>query len=276
MFIPSKKIIFLLIACIFSVSLLFFANKITQKNNPVDLAIIEATGTQADSSDGSDTSTNSDELIQKINELNASTTATGKTGSSTLTDTFAKDLFSQYLQTQSGGATDDQTNQVLSDSILNKYSDALNTQDYFDSSDIKTSSSLDNEKIKQYANDFLTIEDRGVREANALSKDDEISMIPMGKRYQQLASDLGNLTVPEALEETHLAIMNSYYHLGEMLVQIPTTNKDPFKKLLLLQKIPENQTERQQFYQNIESFIKNSGIIFSNDEPGRYWLVSAQ
>ena len=267
---PSKKIIYLLIACVISISLIYIAQK-TSSTHSEQIAV-EATSTISET-DPAETEWNKE--LEQLNKNQNNSTSSFKIStstSSTLTDTFAKDLFSRYLQNQTDGVTDDQTNQTLSESILNDYSNSLDLKDHFTSSDIMTSSTLDQDKIREYANSFLTVEDQGLRAANALAKDDEASLVPMGKQYKQLSADLGNLIVPDALSDTHLAIMNNYYQLGEILAQIPKVNNDPVKKLLLMQKITDSQNGRAQLYQNIAAFVKNSGIIFSNEEPGAYWV----
>ena len=268
---PSKKIIYLLIACVISISLIYIAQKTSSTHH--EQIAVEATSTTSET-DPAETEWNK-ELEQLNKNQDNSTSSSFKIStstSSTLTDTFAKDLFSRYLQHQTDGVTDNQTNQTLSESILNDYSNSLDLKDHFTSSDIITSSTLDQDKIREYANGFLTVEDRGLRAADALAKDDEASLVPVGKQYKQLATDLGNLIVPDAISDTHISIMNNYYRLGEVLAQIPKVSNDPVKKLLLMQKITDSQNERVQLYQNIEAFIKNSGIIFSNEEPGAYWV----
>ena len=269
---PSRKIIYLLIACVISVSLIYIAEKATSV--PKNQIALETTSTpntdQADEAWNNtfgQVATSSDETPSQI-PIKPVADSSGS-----LTNTFAKDLFSRLVQTQNNnGVVDDQTNTTLSETILDDYSNSLNLKDHFTSSDIITSSTLDQDKVRQYANSFLTVEDQGLRAANALAKEDEASFVPMGNRYKQLASDLKILIVPDILSETHLSIMNNYYRLGEVLTQIPKVSSDPLKKLLLMQKVNDSQTERVQLYKNIAAFIKNSGIIFSNEEPGAYWV----
>jgi len=279
MYTPSKKIIYILIASIISVSLLYIAHTVSTKNNLVTLSVVEQEATDTANANVS----NADEIaLNKILnpaqvDNNVSTTSNKTTTKPlTLTETFSQDFLVKSVEAQNSGLTDESSTDSLSNSILDQYSASIYKKDHFDVSSVVTSSSLDQDKIRQYANSFLTVEEDGQRAANALAKDNEESLVPMGESYKELALKLGNLVVPDILTNTHLAIMNNYFSLGEILIEIPKAKDDPLKKLLLMQKFSDNQTEREGLYGNIASFIKKSGIIFDDTEPGHYWLMMTQ
>lgn len=272
---PSKKVIYVLIACIISISLVFFAKDKTPINKLVSLDTTTASSTE----DASELNT----YLSSIPDTSSSTVTIATTSKltpepKTLTNTFVKDFFGKYLTTQSGGAIDDQSKESLVTSIVDQYSASTVIPDHFTEVNITTVSSLDNDKIREYANSFVTIEEQGIREAENFSKlaDQNIKNLTYaGSRYKKLATDLGTLEVPGVISKTHLALMNNYYRLGDVLGQMESSTEDSIKVLFLIKQIQESQPERELLYTDIATFIKNSGIIFGNDEPGHFFLLGS-
>lgn len=276
MHLPSKNIVFLFIACTLSISLIIWAKQSAPINKQINLEAVTATSTD------DTTYLNPEEKSalglgdQTPFTIKTTSTSTSKEPN-TLTNSFSKDVFSKYLQAQSGGAVDSQTKDALVNSTISKYSSVQLIPDKYTKTDLQTSSSLDNEKTKQYANLFISTEDEGLRVVEALSQNvgDDTSNIPLiAASYKNLAKNLSNLFVPEALAEVHLGIINNYYRLGESLLELQTSQNDPAKLLLLLKDQQSSQDERVMYYSQIATFIKNSGIIFGNSEPGRFWLAN--
>ncbi len=274
MYTPSKKIIYILVSCIISVSLIYFAQKSYQKSEQlISPEVVENNTIKNEDTYGSEL----EKEIQNSTEKNGSTSTPKDTTSQkpqTLTENFTQDFFSKYLQAQSGGSVDPQTKDALIASMLDKYSNPITIENHFDIKNITTSSSLDQDKTRQYGNSFITIEDEGVSNANKTSQnsDDPKNLAATGAQYKKLANDLSKIVTPEAIREQQLAIINNYYRLGEVLEQMSTTTSgDPVKFLFLMKEVEKSQTDKDLIYQDITTFIKNSGIIFTDNEPGSYW-----
>lgn len=272
--IPSKNVFFVLVACIFSISIVFFAKQSSPELKQINLNVDPAANTE-----------NTDALDAYLAALPAAT-STFKISTSTklsaepktLTNTFVKDFFGKYLNTQSGGAIDQSSKDSLVTSMIDQYSSAAAIPNHFDQTSITTFSSLDQDKLRKYANSFVTIEEKGIQEAQNYLKDSSGSAKNTnlaGARYKRLAGDLSVLEVPNAITQTHLDIVNNYYRLGETLIQVETAVDDPIKLVFVVKQIRESDPERQMLYTDMARFFKNSGIIFSDDEPGHYFLLMA-
>ena len=272
MYAPSKKIVYLLFSCIISLTLIYFAQKTSIENNKIiSPEIVTSTSTDQQSEDIYNSKLAEISQDQVITPVSSSTTPQKP---QTLTDNLTQNFFGKYLSTQSGGAIDDQSKEALVSSVVDQYANVDLFPDHFSTKDIITTSSLDKDSIKKYGNSFIKIEDDGVRQAKAISKDsDETKNLKaVGSAYKNLAINLSQLSTPDALAQIHLKIINNYYKLGEELSNIPEAVNDPVKILLIIKLLPESQPERDLLYLSISTFMKNSGILFDETEPGSYWL----
>lgn len=64
--------------------------------------------------------------------------------------------------------------------------------------------------------------------------------------------------------------------MGEKIYSLEAAKADPLKALVIMKEIGVLENNRVVLYTNISFLIKKSGIIFSNEEPGKAWVGGAQ
>lgn len=270
---PSRRVVYIMISCIITLTLLYFAQQKTQetvKNISPEIVSSTSTDTETDLSYNTQIS----DFLNTQNTIPDTNTLSSSSVPQTLTENFSQDFFAKYSQAQSGGAVDSQTQELLISSMIDQYSSVVQFPDHFTPKNILTTSTLDKNSIKQYGNSFMETENSGVRDAQTITKtsDETKNLIIVGNSYKALARKLSQIPVPDGLADIHLKIINNYYRLGEELESIPAAVDDPVKILFIVKSIPESQPERDQLYLAISSFMKNNAIIFDENEPGSYWL----
>ena len=263
---PSRKTLFIFVACIFSVVLIFVV-KSKMDNTPKPLFLDTALNNDAPEPNN---------LLDWSNSFTGTTThgvATTSLAKTTVTDTFSKELFSTYVATQKDGELDPATKDAVVQALIDKYSNLLQVKDFFDATDIKTVSILDRDKIRYYGNTFLSTEDRGISVAKKLAAVKNVDLSAIGKQYEKIAIDLSVIPVPEPLAETHIGVINNYYRLGKVFELIQKTSEnDPLKMMFLFKFISDSQSERRVLYTNISTFMKKADITFTSEESGAFWL----
>jgi len=210
-------------------------------------------------------------------------TATG-TGSQNKTDggninkteELGFNLINELLAMQQAGTLNSDSISDLSNSTINNLFAESNIKAYL-KSDIKISKSNAGQEILQYANSFLVSFKKlssvvesvptNIRNFNNFSDPSFKAQIEkMGSAYNDLASDLLNLAVPEEIANLHLLIINNQIRMGFYLSQISNINDDPIGALISVRKFEETFAQQSTLFQNLENYFKSRGIISSNNQ----------
>lgn len=301
---PSKKIIILFISCCVALALIFIAQKLGVKAQPTLTTTSESQTEEKDTdndglkdweealrgtkitekdtdndgtTDGDEVSQNRDPLKSGPNdslvvEKKASTTTYFK--QNTLTEQFAQDFFSRYSALKADGSVSQQSKDALIESMIRSYEGSQALTPHFSGKELQAFDATDIEKTRLFANNFALIENKSVTTIQAAIRNQEFGLA--AEESKRLAQTLVSLPVPNTIANNLLSIANGYYATGEILTSITTSQSDIVKTLYLVEQVRTLQLSITSSYYPIASFIKNSGIIFNADEPGRYWLELVQ
>ncbi len=91
--------------------------------------------------------------------------------------------------------------------------------------------------------------------------------------YQNLATGLMQLPVPETLAPLHVQIANNLSLMGSAAGEMSTVLTDPLRGLSGIHNYQTASDEASRLLTVIAGTFKNNGIIFNEDEPGATWNV---
>ncbi|MEI7513067.1 MAG: hypothetical protein WCJ74_00400 [bacterium] len=265
MYQPTKKTLYILIACILFLAMLVIAKNQTDKNfGPISL----------------ETSSNNDEEIINTEDYNF---VTGETDNSetqinnpieaneNLTESFSKNLFAKYYSGAGDVGLTDTDSQAFVDEAVSAYASiSLGNAPQYVLSDLKIVKSTE-ANLRNFANTFA------VKEASCLENIKRVAIgtedpVQTGSLYKKCATDFVEIPIIQAMNEYYLNLVNVYYSMGEKIISLEEAKSDPLKALVLMKEISDLDNQKITYYQNISNLIINSGIIFNNEEPGKAWV----
>jgi hypothetical protein len=266
MYKPTKKTLYILIACILAVSSIYIAkNQTTKTFGLVNLETSSGTSTK-NLSQNNETSTNSNVEAQTTN-----TTA----GNENLTESFSKSLFAKYYTANGNTGINEADSQSLINEAVEAYKslDLGNTAHYA-LGDLKILSSTD-ENLRNFINSFVTKEETCIYNVKNTAKTTE-DPIKTGNLYKKCADELSKIPITQELNMPYLSLLNAHYLMGEKIYALEEAKADPLKALAIIKQISEIEQEKTALYQNISDFIKKSGIIFTTEEAGSKLVEAIQ
>lgn len=257
---PSKKILYVLIACIISISVIYITKRYTTPPKQISLETSADKQAYEDQADiYSDQNIPIDSPLENQN----------------LTQSFAKSFFIKYMANNENDLLDDESNQNLIDQAVESYGGLKLTNDnHYSFQDLKITSGS-KEDIRSFANSFAAKQESCMTKTKELaekSRDGETT----GEMFKKCADEFAKIGIPEAMNMDYLDLLNIHYSMGEKLILIQNSLNDPLKILILIKDINELNTLKEKTYLRIFNFIKSSGIIFSESEPGKVWVVKTQ
>jgi hypothetical protein len=186
-----------------------------------------------------------------------------KNSSDNLTDSFSKDVFTQYVKFNSSGEID-------KNEVLNATQNVLKNKDTVENpvtySDIKTvSSNITNLKI--YGNDIAMIQS-GVNKGILSLNNKKNKSLYIASIYMKTSELLIQVNVPESLSENHVNLINGLKKYSEGLSMMEEQVTDPAKALLGLKKVKEATDEIASSLNTIKKTIDLNDIIYAPTEPG--------
>ncbi len=92
-----------------------------------------------------------------------------------------------------------------------------------------------------------------------------------GKLYEKIVNDLLTLSVPANLVDLHLAILNNYSGSAFGLKMFGQLDNDPVAAIGGLNSYSKNVTVEETMVSNMAKYLRDSGIIFNENEPGYGW-----
>lgn len=190
-----------------------------------------------------------------------------KNSGDNLTDSFSKDVFTQYIKYNASGEID-------KNEVLNTTQNVLKNKDTVENpamySDIKTvSSNIINLKI--YGNDIAIIQD-GVNKG-ILSLNNKKNKSPyIVSIYMKTAELLMMINVPESLSENHIKLINGLKKYSEGLRMMEEQATDPAKALLGLNKVKDATDEVSTSFEKIKKTIILNKVDYTEKDPGYFWL----
>jgi hypothetical protein len=197
------------------------------------------------------------------------------------TDIMSQKLFANLMVLQDSGTLDDQSISDLADNIASEV-DASSTPEY-QLSDLTIINNASIEQIKDYANQFWTIRQKYVDlykqnplgSTNFVADPSDPSFISgftaTGNLYIQMAAELSKLPVPSDLADFHLKLLNNYVASGLGLEKLSQLNSDPVATISGLTTYSEYSDYETTILEIMAKYFSESGIIFSDSDPGAGW-----
>ncbi|MCC7004967.1 hypothetical protein IT397_03565 [Candidatus Nomurabacteria bacterium] len=276
----KKKIIFSVIFAIVLISLAFFLNS-KNKTDYFDRKTLALEPVTSTSTEDIANAKDWENVLSGISQ-GATNTAVSSTKnytdslsalSNTWTGQLSKDFLNQYIELNSANTLNEGTEQDLAQNLASNYQKDMSVTYYY-STDLKTFSSLNIQKIKDYGNIFIATE--GVVQKDFYNKyGANLSPLVTAEMFRKIASELAKIEVPEELSLVHLKIINNDYNMYLALKNIAASEqasqRDALKELSWF-KVYKDITEAQpKLYTEIAKYFNKNGIIFSNTEEGYSW-----
>ena len=263
---PTKKTLYILIACILSLTAITIAK--TQTDKLSGLVTLETSS----STPVENTDQNLEDLVTPSdNQTNGIANVTDEN----LTESFSKSFFAKYYNTNDGSGLADTDSQAL----INEAVDAFKTVDlgssaHYSFQDLKIAKTND-QNLRNFANNFATIEKACLAQVQSVAQSTE-DPIRTGNLYKKCAEDLVKIPIVQEINQNYLNLLNTFYLMGEKIYSLEAAKSDPLKALIIIKELGTLDDDRTVIYQNISNLIIKSGIIFTNEEPGRAWVGGAQ
>lgn len=208
--------------------------------------------------------------IDSLGALASSTNPFDPSPKDTVSDRFTKDIFSAYLRYEQDGILPD------GDSLVNNL-------EYLDVSDVQKNkytlaylnifAPTSKDQIRAYGNEyarvFLKIVDPVAKDTFKYQSDIN-NMVPI---YKSLGENLLKISVPSAIANEHLGLVNQYLKQADAFVLVGGEVKDPVKALLGLQVIREGIPAQVEMYTKIKKYLYENDIVYEKSEPGNFWNV---
>jgi hypothetical protein len=199
----------------------------------------------------------------------------------TPTDRFSRDFFSRYIELkESGTAIDENTGITLINELLSQDYGEAQADTFYTEADISVSKSSAAPELRKYGNNLGAIfqiplpegyenEIAVIERIGAGERPEDFDKLALNiERYESMREKILDLSVPFALKNVHLAIINS---LSAMI--------DGIQGVILIQTDPVGATERVMRYEDgltalplvlesLKNHLKASGVAFSRNESG--------
>ncbi len=195
-----------------------------------------------------------------------------------LTEKLGQDLFSQYMGMKKTSGINDAEVTTISSDLASKLLKQEEIGIYRDT-DLSVINSNDSASIRLYGNALASIRS----EYYAKNSSDNFvfsgfddgtfakKMSYTASLYEEMAKVIINLPVPASARNLHLALANNYSASGKNLDLFALIETDPARSVKGISTYATLQSEESEILRNIAVYLRQSGIIFSSDEPGSFW-----
>lgn len=155
--------------------------------------------------------------------------------------------------------------EVSVEEIISNAQSEIKISEKYSAKNLLIISNSTQEDIRDYGNNFATIYKEEILKMNN-SLDKSVDMFVAG--YKNLSLRMSTIRVPQEIANIHNDFINNIDLAANIIKVISESNEDPVKSYLLLPKYNEASDKTILQQKQIELYLNNSGIIFSEDEPG--------
>jgi len=284
-YLPSTKLISIVLSLALSGGLVFAADKLTHRSAPA--ANIEANS-------GSDVSSDWEASLAAIQaqsavaafptpDPNFVNNLLEAAQSPNVTDTLGKTLLINLTSAKSQGLGNDIPTQ---DQIIAAAAAQANAQQssvtLYTTKDLSIVASS-NASLHTYGNAVmvaLSAHPEASEQATLLAVDYAVEagdktqiakLAKIGAAYKAAALELLNVSVPQTLAPLHLQAANDLLRTSATFADMQAITTDPVRGLVALQTYESLMDEGARVFINIAQNLSKGGILFSKDEPGSAW-----
>lgn len=187
----------------------------------------------------------------------------------TLTDTLSKNIFLSYAQYDNQGLLDTSEGPLqIAENVIANIDTTKLPQNVYTYSQVKTFTPKIALDLITYGNLYAEAEIGNLSLIKKNPKVYEGDLAAMGRLYKKVGADLMKIKTPTLIATNHVAIANAYAIMGDSLVNISESQKDPLKATLSVKLFREALTLQTENYLEIAAYIQGSGIIFPTTSPG--------
>ncbi len=325
MTLPSKKLTLLTVACAISLGSILWALNAKPAQKSANQVRSDQTAGAAEnlvmiSSDASDIDTDKDglkdweEALWKTDPKNPDTDGDGvkdgeertisqskqaeairknseatavKPGNQNVTQEFAQQIFSKYMELKKGGTKlDERSMDALAENFI-KNNDLLDpTINPYTASNFSILKNTSTEDIRAYGNNLGKIvlahsSKSGKNEMevflSSLQKNDE-EMIkeldPIIATYKGMVKDMVLMKVPEAALTDHVALVNSIDQVGRTIEGLRKIYSDPLVGVPAMYAYKDSVDSLTKNFRGMENYFKAQGILFTQSEPGKMFALA--
>jgi len=206
-------------------------------------------------------------------------------GPTTLTDTFSKTLFQQYLSTRGNTPpTQAEIVKFVEDGVQKLHQSQV-VPDAYNLGQVRVSGSgsdallayssaveavLTRHTVKQDRSEILYLTDAVEKgDSSALKKIAEI-----GKAYTAIAQELITVPVPKEAAVGHLALANALAHLGDVITDLSVFSSDPLRTMVALGDYPEEVDALAHAFSNLLVVYNAENVSIERGTPGSHFYAS--
>jgi len=203
--------------------------------------------------------------------------------SNTLTDSFARDFFEDYIRNTSSGALTAQNTDVFLDASLASVSGEA-TNDYYTKADISTGPATII-YLRTYGNSIA-----GIIQAHSTQEESEIEIFERAVQSED-SEDLESLNAfldiydtviaqtllvaaPPALTDQHLGLINSYLAVRNNIEGMLYVFDDPLYATLRIARFESDLGSLYTALSDIYTYIYQQGIRYTDTEPGSMFKLN--
>lgn len=228
--------------------------------------------------DGEETDSNRNPLQAGPGDEVKSTGANGenifydKKVAGTLTDNLSINLAANYFNLKQNESFTPESGDELIGQIVSDVSEITTMQDNHYSLSSLITHAGNKEADKSYgellaSNQISLI--KTLRSYEPLEENEYL--VAAGDLYKSSADRLKTFSVPSAVKESHLQIMNNYRNMAIVFNDMKNYDIDPVRALLAVRNYQTLEQKQEDAYTKISNYFIESDIIFDNNNAGSIW-----
>lgn len=207
-------------------------------------------------------------LDQNIKAFESVSESFKKQPTDTMSDTIAKNIFSQYIEYNTSKSLDIETVQAETLEAIKAHPierSNLTLQDIRISGNTVTD-------LKNYVNILSAIQTESLRAVNKVNSK-ENKNIYIKEIYKTTADLFLKQTVPESVAKEHLGIINGYRDYSHAFELLALQDKDPAKALTGVQLAKEAQDLLVASLSSVKNIVSLNKITFTEEDPAYVWFA---
>ncbi len=199
------------------------------------------------------------------------------------TDVLSRQVFSNFMVLKTSGSLNNQNVDYLANDLSSQILDSVSGARVYSSADLKIVENASLEDLKIYGNSFFLIRDKyqNLYISKSIAHDSPFidssetgivnSFSLISEIYSKILPDLIKLPVPSQLTSVHLKLINLYSSSAYSLKKYINIDNDPVSAIAGLSQYGKNATQEESTVEQIANYFRQSGIIFTIDDPGYGW-----
>lgn len=204
----------------------------------------------------------------------------------TVTATFARDLFTNYMNSRTGTPPSaEEVNAFMQEALTDLASKQRSVKAY-SLGNVRVSGS-GTEALRAYAvaaerafgaNTVDTDKNELYYFTDAVQKGDADAMNKVraiGRAYKNIAAALIQVQVPHDAQTAHLNVANSLAYLSVVVENMASVDADPLRGMLGMTEYKSAADSMVRSYAELDAAFKNSGLTIGEGEPGYYFVNAA-